>query len=147
MAIDIERLLRRVVADVFDDDVKAIYSADPKSRHVHRVRLSSESEGQRHAASYWWFEATIFDLAVSTFLVDEDDDEEDKEAALRDLALVVRACLRGEGRVEESRGLFRSRPVLTIEVDGREWELGRRTSRVSPSLELWVGPGSSQAGR
>ena len=98
---------------------------------MHRVRLTDPS-GTRHAGlttSYEWFDATIFGLGVSTFLLDYDDEEEDKEAVLRALALVVRAYLRGEGRVEYRRGLFRSHPVLKIVVDNDEWELGRRSSR------------------
>lgn len=75
---------------------------------------------------------------MSTFVLDYDDEEE--EAVLRALALVVRAYLRGEGRVEHRRGLFRSQVVLTIVVGDREWQLrptvfgrprsGRSTSRL-----------------
>jgi hypothetical protein len=131
VVIDVQALLRRVVAEVFGADVKATYSTDPKAPHTHRVRLTA-ADGRRHAglsASYEWFDATIFDLGVSTFLLDYDDEEDDKEAVLRALALVVRAYLRGEGRVERRRGLIRSHPVLRIVVDNREWELGRRSSR------------------
>ena len=49
---------------------------------------------------------------------------------LRALALVLRAYLRGEERVEDRRGWFRSQPVLMIVVDDHEWELGRRRSRI-----------------
>jgi len=124
VAIDVEVLLRRVVADVFD----ATYSAEPKDPHMHRVRLT-RADGQRHAglrASYESFDAEIFDLGVSTYPLDYDDEEEDKEAVLRDLALVVRAYLRGEGRVEHRRGPIRSHPVLKIVDDGQEWVLRRR---------------------
>ena len=128
MTIDIEALLRRVVADVFDPDVDTTYSTSPRDVHTHRVELTS-ADGLRHAgltASYEWFDAFVFDdLDVSTFLLDYDDEEQDKEDVLRALALVVRAYLRGEGRVEHRRWLFRSRPVLTIVVEGREWELAR----------------------
>jgi hypothetical protein len=131
VAIDVQALLQRVVAEVFNADVTATYSAHPKNPHMHRVRLTT-ADGRRHAgleASYEWFEATIFDLGVSTFLLDYDDEEEDKAAVLRALALVVRAYLHGEGRVEHRRGLLRSRRVFRIVVDDREWELGRRSSR------------------
>ena len=131
VAIDVEALLRRVVAAVFDADVDATYSTEPTDPHMHRVRLTS-ADGQRHAglrASYEWFDADIFDLGVSTFLLDYDDEEDGKEAVLRALALVVLAYLRGEGRVEHRRGLLRSRPVLRIVVVNREWELGRLSSR------------------
>ncbi len=128
MVIDIGTLLRRVVDEVFDADVDATYSTD---RHLHRVQLTDPS-GTRRAglrASYEWLDATIFDLGVSTTLFEYDDEEEAKEAVLRELALVLRAYLRGEGRVEHKRGLFRSHSVLRIVVDNREWVLGRRLSR------------------
>ena len=131
VAIDIEALLRRVVAEVFDADVVVTYSTAPKDPHRHRVELTSP-DGRRHAgltASYEWFDAFIFDLGVSTFLLDYDDEEADKEAVLRALAVVVRAYLRGEGRVEHRRGLIRSHSVLTIVVDGHEWVLRRGWSR------------------
>jgi hypothetical protein len=131
VTIDVQALLRRVVTEVFDADVTTTYSTHPKNPHMQRARLST-ADGQRHAgleASYEWFEATIFDLGVSTFLLDYDDEEEDKAAVLRALARVVRAYLDGEGRVERRRGLVRSHTVLKIVVDDREWELGRRRSR------------------
>jgi hypothetical protein len=131
VGIDMQALLLKVVAEVFDADVTATYSTHPKNPHMHRVRLAT-ADGSHHAglsASYEWFEATIFDLGVSTFLLDYDDEEEDKAAALRALALVVRAYLHGEGHVERRRGLLRSRTVFRIVVDDREWELGRHSSR------------------
>lgn len=69
MAIDVEALLRRVVAEVFDADVDATYSTDPKDPRMHRVRLTT-ADGRRHTglrASYEWFDADIFDFGVSTF--------------------------------------------------------------------------------
>jgi hypothetical protein len=131
VAIDVQALLRRVVAEVFEADGTATYSTHPKNPHMHRVRLTT-ADGRRHAglgASYEWFEATIFDLGVSTFLLDYDDEEEAKADVLRALALVVRGYLRGEGRVEHKRGVLRSRTVFRIVIDNREWELGRRSSR------------------
>ena len=124
MVIDVEALLRRVVAEVFDADVDATYSTEPDPP-MYRVRLTT-ADGQRHAglrASYEWFDADIFDFGVSTFQVDYDDDEADKEAVLRELALVVRAYLRNGGRVEHRRGLIRSHLILKIAVDGHEWAL------------------------
>lgn len=125
VAIDVEALLRGVVAEVFDADVDATYSTDPKDPHMHRVRLTT-ADGQRHAglrASYEWFEAHIFDFGVSTFQLDYDDEEADKEVVLRELAHVVRAYLRDGRRVEHRCGLIRSHTVLKIDVDGHEWAL------------------------
>jgi hypothetical protein len=133
VTIDLGQLLRRVVADVFDEGVDVVYSIDPKSPRVHCVTLSDESGGLRRVglqASYWWFAVTIFDLGVSATLFDEDDEEAEKEAALRELALLARAYLRGEGHVESKRGLIRSHPVLRITVNGREWKLGQRVSTI-----------------
>jgi hypothetical protein len=73
---------------VFGEDVEATFSTDPKSRHVHRVRLGAGDENRRRAglrASHEWFDATIFDLGVSATLFVYDD-ESDKEAALRELS-------------------------------------------------------------
>lgn len=131
MAIDVHALLRTVVAEVFDADVTATYSTHPKNPHMHRVQLTT-ADGRRHAgleASYEWFEATIFDLGVSAFLLDYGDEEEAKADVLRALALVARAYLGGEGRIERKRGLLRSRTVFRVVIDNREWELGRRSSR------------------
>lgn len=133
MTADVEALLHRVVDAVFDADVRVTYSRT--GQQVHRARLVDPT-GARHAgleASFWWFGATVFDLDVSTTLFDEDDEEQPKEAALQALALMLRAYLRGEGRVENRRGLLRSRPVLRVSVDGHEWELGHRWSK-SPYL-------------
>jgi len=131
VAIDVQALLRRVVAEVFDADVTTTYSTYLKNPHMHRVRLAT-ADGRRHAgleASDEWFEATIFDLDVSTFLLDYDDEEQAKADVLRSLARVVDAYLRGEGRVEHRRGLLRSHTVFRVAIDDREWELARRSSR------------------
>ena len=66
VAVHVQALLRRVMAEVFDDDVTATYSTHPKHLHVHRVELTS-ADGRRHAglqASHEWFEATICDLVL-----------------------------------------------------------------------------------
>lgn len=139
VARDLEhRLLRRVVAEVFDERYEATYSPDPRSQWVSRVRLSTMHGAQRREAglrvSVYWLDATIFDVGVGALELIEGFDEAEKEQALRDLALVVRAYLRGEGRLEHQRGLFRTRPVLTVAVDGREWQLGRRWSKSPPPV-------------
>ncbi len=76
VAIDVQALLRRVVAEVFDADVDATYSTEPKDPHMHRVRLTS-ADGQRHAglrASYEWFDADNIDHGLLTHLLDYGDD-------------------------------------------------------------------------
>jgi len=41
VSIDVQALLRREVAEVFDADVEATYSTELKAPHVHRVRLTA----------------------------------------------------------------------------------------------------------
>lgn len=134
VTIELDRMLQRVVAEVFGSDVNVTYSADPKSPHVHRAELGPGDSGRRVGlrASYCWFDVTMLDLGVAATVFDEDDEESDKEAALRALALVARAYLDGTGEVIQKRGIFRSRPVLRIVVDDEEWELGRTVSKVPP---------------
>lgn len=131
---DIEGTLRRVVLDVFDEDVDVTFEAQPDAPRISRASLGVGSGADRRtaglrAASTGFFEITIFDLDVSATLC-EYDDESYMEALLRELALLADAYLRGAGHIEQKRGLFRTRPVLTIAVNGKEWTLGRRTSRV-----------------
>ena len=133
--IELDRMLQRVIGEVFGPDADVTYSAEAKSPRVHRAELAARGSGRRVGlrASYWWFDVTMLDLGVSAVVFDEDDDESEKEAALRALALVARAYLDGAGDLIQERGFLRSRPVLRIVVDGQEWELGRRTSRVPPT--------------
>jgi hypothetical protein len=131
---DIEGMLRRVVHDVLDDGVDVAFDAEPNAPHVRRATLGYGTGPNRRTAGLsasdtGWFDVTIFELGVSATLF-EYDDATYMEAILRELALVALAYLRGEGRVEQKRGLLRSRPMLVITVDGKEWILGRRTSKV-----------------
>lgn len=91
--IELDRMLQRVVGEVFGPHVDVTYSADAKSPHVHRAELAARGSGRRVGlrASYGWFDITMLDLGFSATLFDEDDEERDKEAALRALALVARA--------------------------------------------------------
>lgn len=121
---------------MFDEQYEATYSTEPKSEWVSRVTLSTSHGGQRREAglrvSVYWLDATIVDVGVSAVTIIEDLDEAEKEEALRDLALVVRGYLRGEGRLEHRRRLSRTQPVLTVSVDGRQWQLSRRWSTSPP---------------
>lgn len=63
-------------------------------------------------------------------LFDYAEDESEKEATLRELAYVVRACFHGEGYIEQKRGLFRTRSSFTVTVKDREWKLGRQSGSV-----------------
>ncbi len=130
VTIDIKTMLHRVVAEVFDHNFAvedATSSGDP-SRPA--VRVISRLEQDRTAiirASSVWMDAFIPELNVQTSVLDEDEVEQEKEDELRRLCLVIHAYLRGEGRIEQRRRLFRrgTVPVLNIEVDGQEWRLGR----------------------
>lgn len=134
--IELDRMLQRVVGEVFGPDMDVTYSADAKSPHVHRAEVASRGSNRRVGlrASYGWFDVTMLDLSLSATVFDDGDEERDKEAALRALARVARAYLDGAGDVIQKRGILRSRPALRIVVDGQEWELGRRTSRV-PAID------------
>ena len=139
MPADIEAMLHRVVNDVFSASVEADYSDEPKAvGHIFRARLKSTDADTRVVglrASHDWSDATIFDLDpgvnVSATMFEYDDDAS-KEENLRALALVLRAYFRGEGRVEHRPLMFRRkpRPHYLVTIDGREWQLGKNSSRV-----------------
>jgi hypothetical protein len=136
MTIDIEAMLHRVVAEVFDENFAVAKVSSSDNSWLHGVHVSNRSNKDRTAvirASYGWMDALVPELNVQTILFDEDDEEAEKEAELRRLCLVMRAYLQGEGRVEQRRRLFRrgTVPILYIEVDGLEWRLGRHPSAVS----------------
>jgi hypothetical protein len=138
-------MLRRVALDVFDEDINITFEAQPDAPHISRVRLGAGSGADRRtaglrAASTGFFEVTIFDLGVSAALY-EYDDAIYMETLLRELALVADAYLRGAGRIEQKRGLFRTTPVLICTVNGKEWALGRRTSRVHYPKDTSTGDG------
>ncbi len=145
MEPDTEGMLRRVVLDVFEEDIDITFEAQPDAPHISRARLGAGSGADRRtaglgAASTGFFEVTIFDLGVSATLF-EYDDEFYMEALLRELALVADTYLRGAGHVERKRGLFRTSPVLITTVNGKEWTLGRRTSRVHDPEATSAGDG------
>lgn len=132
VTIDIKAMLHRVVAEVFDQDftVEDATSSDDASRLA--VRVISRLEQDRTAiirASSAWMDAFIPELNVQTSVLDEDDveQEQEKEDELRRLCLIARAYLRGEGRIEQKRRLFRrgTVPVLRVEVNDQEWRLDR----------------------
>ena len=130
MTIDIKAMLHRVVAEVFGENFTVADVSSGDDSWLHGVHVSSRFDTDRTAiirASYEWMDAFIPELNVQTALFDYDDVEPEKEAELRRLCIVMRACLQGEGHVEKRRRLFRRGTVaiLSIEVDGLEWRLGR----------------------
>ena len=132
MPLDVERMLRRAVQDVFGQDVDAVWDTHPRSPHIQRVVLTAHRGADRRsvglrAATTGFFDLTVFDLDVSTGLF-EYDDEDHMAALIRQLALVAEAYLRGGGSVVHERGFLRTRTFLTITVGGDEWKLGRRSS-------------------
>lgn len=134
MTIDIKAMLDRVVAEVFDDQdftVEDATSSGDSFRHA--VRVISRHEQERTAiirASYEWMDAFIPELDVQTVVFDYDDVEQEKVDELRRLCRVMRAYLQGEARIERRRRLFcpGTVPVVSVEVDGLEWRLGKATS-------------------
>ena len=130
VTIDGKAMLHRVVAEVFDRDfaVEDATSIDHPSRHA--VRVVSRPEQDRTAiirASSVSMDAFVPELNVQASVLDEGDVEQEKEDELRRLCLVMRAYLRGEGRIDQRRRLFLrgTDPVLSVQVDGQEWRLGR----------------------
>jgi DNA-binding XRE family transcriptional regulator len=117
VAIDIRPVLHRVVDEVFDESTFVKECDDHEAPRTYRVRLSirgtSHDQG-RHAslvATSERFQAHILDLGVGTIRFDYDDDEAEKEADLRDLALLVRTYLQGAGEVTYRPSLLRRRPT------------------------------------
>ena len=130
VTIDIKAMLHRIVAEVFDGDftVEDATSSDDPLRHA--VRVFNRDKQDRTAiirATYEWMDAFIPELNVQTTVFDYDDVEQEKEDELRRLCLVMRAYLRGEARIDQRWRLFRrgTVPVVSIELDGLEWRLGR----------------------
>lgn len=71
------------------------------------------------------------ELNVQTMVFDEEDEEDDaeqcREAALRELCFAMLVYLEGGGQVSERRSLLGRGVVrkLIIESDGTKWRLGR----------------------
>ena len=135
MTIDIQAMLHRVVAEVFDENFTVENVGSSDDAWLHGVQVSKRCEKDRTAvirASYEWMDALVPELDVQAVIFDYDDVEADKEAELRRLCLAMRSYLQGEGRIEQRRQLFRrgTVPILRFEVDGFEWRLGRHLSSV-----------------
>lgn len=141
MTIDIKAMLQRVVAEVFDQNftVEDTTSSDDPFRYS--VRVLSGPEPARTTiirASYTWMDGFIPELNVQTGVLDDDGVEQEKEVELRRLCLVMRAYLRGEANIEQRRRLFRrgTVPIVSIEMDGHEWRLGRNSWTVRQRTEV-----------
>jgi hypothetical protein len=135
VTIDIKAMLHRVVDEVFDQNFTVEDTTSNDDAWIHAVRVICRLEPDRTAvirATYEWMDVLIPELKVQTTVFDYDDVEQEKEDELRRLCLVMRAYLQGEARIEQRRRLFRrgTTPVVSIEVDGLEWRLGRHHSVV-----------------
>lgn len=133
MTIDLKSMLDRVVAEVFDENfaVEDATAADDALRPAVLVR-SRLVQGRTAIirASHTWLDGFIPELNVQTGIFDDDDDDDvepEKEDELGRICVVMRAYLRGEGRIKHRRRWFRrgTVPVLYIEIDGGTWRLGR----------------------
>jgi len=125
VANDSAAILHKVVTDVFAANTNAHYSFTQDSAWNHRALLTLD-DGPRSVelkSNGYIFSVYIPELDVSAVLVDEDLDALEEESAVRSLAVVARACLSGEGRLEHRRGLFGSYVVLEIPGDGESWIL------------------------
>jgi hypothetical protein len=135
--IDVERLLKRVVNEVFGTSFDVRYAPGSKSTHDWRASVSPATLSSRAVsirATDEWFGVHLEPFDVGHVEFEYDDDEGTKEAALRELALVARAFLEGEGRVEKRPARFgrRERATVAVQLDGTKWVLGRRVSSVGP---------------
>lgn len=135
MPIDVESLLARVVGEVFDENVLVeLEDVSARRPQTYVAHLHSVVHDRRAAlyATYEWFELRITDLDASVTLFDYDHDAAEKYDLLRELGLVAQAYLDGAGQID-SRPRFLHRGTsrrLTLEVNGREWQLGRHRSSV-----------------
>jgi hypothetical protein len=134
--IDIERLFKGVVGQVFGNTANVEFFSDPKYAHDWWASVSPEGDGSREIrirATYEWFSAQIPAHDVGTIVFEYDDDESAKEQALRELALVMLAYMQGDGSVgfERTRIRRRRRPFVAIDRDGKRWVLGPGPRRSS----------------
>lgn len=138
MTVDVERMLRRVVTDVFGRKIDVEFSTDAGKYPLHRARITS-TDGRptdvELGIGSTRISAWISELDVGHVDIEEDDDEGELESSLRTGAKILHAFTHGEGRVEYRPTLFRRqpRPVFIVDVDGLEYQLGRRTARIGPS--------------
>ncbi|WP_040320055.1 hypothetical protein [Aeromicrobium marinum] len=128
-------MLRRVLAEVFGDNIEVEYSYDPKSMG-HRALLTSVDDKPTQLGfhvTHDWCSVWILDLEPDVSMTDFDYDyeEEPKAANLRALARVLHAYVNGEGRIEYRPTLIRRRlqPHFVVEIDGGVWSLGHHFSR------------------
>lgn len=133
MTIDIGAMLDRVVSEVFGDSYQSELIPNDKDPWIHMYLISSLGENQRSVrirATYEWFEAVVPDLDVGSMLFEYDDVESEKAKELTRLCDAMKHYLDGEGQVTQRKTLIRRRleNVLTLNVDGREWVLGRHHS-------------------
>lgn len=135
MSIDIGVLLDRVVADVFGDE----YTIESVSRDEypwnHAYLIVAQGKPQRSVqvrATYEWFDVWIPELDVGTIMFDYDDEESEKELALRWLCEAMDHYLSGGGIVTQRKTLIlrRTENVLQLDVNGHEWTLGRSSSSI-----------------
>lgn len=130
VTIDIRAMLHRVVAEVFDQNFAvedATASGDSSRPAVLVISHLVQGRTAIIRASSVWMDAFIPELNVQTSVLAEDEVEHQNEDELRGLCHVMHAYLRGEGSISQRRRFFRrgTALVLTIEVDGKEWRLGR----------------------
>lgn len=107
VTIDIGIMLDRVVAEVFGQAFIVKDANSSEDPWIHAVRVKSRVEQGRSAiirATYEWMDVFIPELNVQTIVFDYDDVEQEKTDELIRLCLVMRAYLRGEGRIEQRGG-------------------------------------------
>lgn len=143
MTIDMRAMLGRVVPDVYKEhivtpDVNPDHEDWPYGSLVNSRTSTGRSvvigaDGGSFMIGY------VPELNVQMMVFDEEDDEDEaeeyREKALRELCLAMLVYLEGGGRISERRSLLRRGVVrkLIIEADGTKWRLGRTIGGTSRS--------------
>jgi hypothetical protein len=138
MTIDMRAMLGRIVPEVFKEhlvtvDVNSDHKDWPLGSLVNSYTGTGRSviigaDGGSFMIGY------VPELNVQMMVFDEEGDEDDaeeyREEALRELCRAMLVYLEGGGRVSERRSLLGRGVVrkLVIESNGFEWRLGRNLS-------------------
>ncbi|HJX78653.1 hypothetical protein [Glutamicibacter sp.] len=130
MIIDIQTMLFRITAQVFDENFKVKHEDSLDAGYLHVVRVDSILRTERAAifrATYEWVDVWIPELRVGATMFDYGDIQGDKEEDLRRLCIATRVYLEGGAQIELRKRVFRKDPIplVIIDVDGLEWRLGR----------------------
>ncbi|TGN63195.1 hypothetical protein EXE59_03960 [Nocardioides eburneiflavus] len=129
MSLERDRgLLEQVVNDAVGGAAQVKWETPERSWSA-QVRLRGATGLVSHLlTSPEWQEARFEEPRCSVFITTTTD-EDDVRDSLAKLARAAVEYLAGGGRVEKSRGLFGTRPVLVLRTDDGEWRIGNQSAR------------------